>query len=105
MDDASLLVQLAAGECLRDSALAVEQGEEDVVRGRLRPPPQDLRYELVPVEETNKTIVVARISGDMVLTSYTITRGQWPYVPATTSNKDNNNFIFEIYDSKVIPRK
>ena len=54
MNDASLLVQLAAGECLRDGALAVEEGEEYVVRGRLRPPPQDLRYELVPVEERNK---------------------------------------------------
>ena len=55
-DALRLLVQLAACECLRDGALAVQQGEEDVIRGRLRPPPQDLGYELVPVgdKQTNK---------------------------------------------------
>ena len=50
-DALRLLVQLAAREGLRDGALAVEQGEEDVVRRRLRPPPQDLGYELIPVNE------------------------------------------------------
>ena len=42
----SPLVQLGAGERLGRGALAVEQGEEDVVGGGLRPPAEDLGYEL-----------------------------------------------------------
>ena len=50
-DALRLLVQLAARQRLRDGALAVQQGEEDVVRRRLRPPPQNLGYELIPGRE------------------------------------------------------
>ena len=44
-------MQLVARQSLRDGALAVEEREEHVVRRRLRPPPQDLGYELVPVSK------------------------------------------------------
>jgi hypothetical protein len=41
------LVELRARQHLRDGPLAVQQGEQDVVGGALRPPPEDLRDELL----------------------------------------------------------